>query len=92
MAIDRTYFCENPSCADGKPGESDQPASATTATPPPYLPRQIIETRQVDDDGETLHHFCSWDCLMKFAAAQPVPEIVPLDDGWADTGGEDSDV
>lgn len=71
MGVDRTYFCDGPDCGDGSP------CGATTATPPPYLPGGFIEARS--DDGQ--HFFCGWDCLMKFAANQPIPERIELDGG-----------
>lgn len=70
MSIERTYFCEAPDCEH----------HVRTASPPPYLPHGTIETREVDDQGDVAHHFCSWDCLMKYAAEQPVPEVLG-DDG-----------
>lgn len=66
MGIERTYYCDGPDCGDG------QPVHTSTATPPPYLPIGFIETRQ---EGES-HYFCGWDCLTKFAAAKPLPEII----------------
>lgn len=69
MGIDRTFYCEGPDCGDGKP------ANVTTATPAPYLPEGVIETRQRSDSGDVVHYFCGWDCLMKFASTQPVPEV-----------------
>jgi hypothetical protein len=79
VSIERTYFCEGPDCG----GET--PCHVSSATPPPHLPGGFIETREVCNGKEHLHHFCSWDCCMKFAAAEPVPEIIPFD---ADPPGE----
>jgi hypothetical protein len=75
MSIERTYYCEGPDCG-AEPGGIEAPAHVATASPPPYLPRGVIETREVDDGGEVMHHFCSWDCCMKYAAKQPVAEVV----------------
>lgn len=82
MAVDRVYYCESPDCHGGSLDGDKPPANARTGSPPPYLPSGFIETREVGPSGETLHHFCSWDCCMKFAAAQPIPEIIEL-------GGDD---
>lgn len=79
MAIERTYYCEAPDCHGGSLDGDKPPRHAATASPPPYLPRGFIETRSHDDYGEALHHFCSWDCLMKFAAAQPVGEVIEME-------------
>lgn len=72
MSIERTYYCEGPGCGDEEHG----PCHGPTATPPPYLPGGFIETRQREDGKDALHHFCSWDCLMKYAAKQPIPEVI----------------
>lgn len=77
MSVERTYYCEGPDC--GRHGEQDRdevPVHVKTASPPPYLPVGVIETRDRDPEGEQTHHFCSWDCVMKYAAAQPVPEVI----------------
>lgn len=79
MSVQRTIYCDNPTCADDKPGDSTTPCNVSTATPAPYLPMGVIETRSRDNEGDDLHHFCSWDCVMKYAAKQPVPEIITFD-------------
>jgi hypothetical protein len=73
MTIERTYYCEGPDCGDVPEGS---PVHARTASPPPYLPVGFIETRVIEHGGEEIHHFCSWPCVMKFAAAQPIPERI----------------
>lgn len=70
MAIERTYYCDAADCGEG------QPVHARTATPPPYLPVGIIEVRESSPGDEATLHFCGWDCLMKYAAAQPIPEVI----------------
>jgi hypothetical protein len=71
MAIERTYHCEAP--------DESCPVHQRTGTPPPHLPLGWIETRTVCNGEECLHHFCSWDCCMKYAAAQPVAEVIEVD-------------
>jgi hypothetical protein len=78
MAIERTYFCESPDCHGGSLEGDKDPCHVSTGSEPPYLPGGFIETREVDDQGTVLHHFCSWDCCMKFAAAQPIAEIIEM--------------
>ena len=46
MSIERTYYCDNADCADDKPGDGTEPARARTASPPPYLPKGIMEVRE----------------------------------------------
>lgn len=77
MSIERTYHCDGPDCPAPMDGET--PRRARTVVPPPHLPTGTIETRQRDNGVDDLHHFCSWDCLMKFAAAKPAAEYHPFD-------------
>jgi len=81
MAIERIFYCEGPDCGDG------QPVGVRTATPAPYLPESIIETREKSDRGDVTHYFCGWDCLMKFAADQPIPERIDFDASPGDNDG-----
>lgn len=78
--IQRTYLCEGPECNGHNPDDADSPmpCHAVTDHGPPHLPLAFIETRERTDGKTYLHHFCSWDCLMKFAAKQPVPERIDL--------------
>lgn len=77
MSIERTYYCEAPDCHGGSLDSSEKPPyHVQTGSPPPYLPAAWIETRQMEHGEPELHHFCSWDCCMKYAALQPVPEVV----------------
>lgn len=89
MAVERTYYCEGPTCDVPRDApvkdEERLPAKGTTATPPPHLPISFIETRERLNGEDELHHFCSWDCVMQFAAKQPVAEMIP----WDAIGGED---
>jgi hypothetical protein len=80
MAIERVYWCDNPSCADQFPDDQDTPAHAKTASPPPHLPAGMLEVREGGPNGGSVHHFCGWECVMKFAATLPPPEIIPLSD------------
>lgn len=77
MSIERTYYCDGPDCGS-EPGDIENPCHVTTATPPPHLPGGFIETREVESGKEFNHHFCGWDCLMKFAAKQPIPEVIEV--------------
>lgn len=68
MAIDRTYYCEGPDCE----------AHARTGAPSPLLPVGFIEARHRVPGADEAHHFCSWDCVMKFAAGQPLREEIDV--------------
>jgi hypothetical protein len=62
MSIERDFYCDGPDCE----------AHARTVG---VLPPAGFLTVKEDADQE--HHFCGWDCLTKFAAAKPLPEIIP---------------
>ena len=77
MSIERTYYCEGPDCG-GKADDPDgTPRHATTATPPPYLPMGFLRVEAQESENRVTHHFCGWDCVMKFAAKLPPEEIQP---------------
>jgi hypothetical protein len=66
--IGYAYTCDGPDC---------EVHTSPVATPPPYLPYGFIETRLTlpGNDPET-RQFCSWECVMKYAANQPIPERI----------------
>jgi hypothetical protein len=77
VSIERTYYCDGPDCGDGRP------CHVRTATPPPHLPPSFLEVRgdrEGLDQSEGTAHFCSWDCLMRYAAARPQDERIEWDD------------
>lgn len=62
MSVDRTYRCDGPGCA----------ASVTTAAEFPTCGWVLLDA----DRPCGVAHFCDWDCVLGFAAAQPVPVVV----------------
>lgn len=85
MSIDRIYICDGPDCGGegGKDGADAHPLHARTASPPPYLPPSFLEVRGERfglDPIEGTAHFCGWDCLMKFAAKQPMDTVIKADE------------
>lgn len=79
MSIERIYYCDNPSCAEDHPGDGANPVHARTASPPPHLPVGFLHVRVGGSNGGEHHHFCGWECCMKYAATLPAPTIIPLD-------------
>lgn len=80
MAVERIIYCEGPDCGgDGGLVGGHSSVHVRLATPPPYLPPGFIEVREGGHDGVDEHHFCSWDCLMKFAAKFPPPERIEME-------------
>lgn len=83
--IERTYYCDGPENTD-IPGDSPQPDGCPHNVKAmmldlAYLPGGVIETRQyVQGSVYETHHFCSWDCLLRFAAQQRPTEYIGGDD------------
>jgi hypothetical protein len=65
MSIERVYHCDWRECE----------CHARTASARP--PESIIE---VAEDADQTHHFCGWDCLLKFAAEKPPEVTIPVDE------------
>jgi hypothetical protein len=63
MAIERIFYCDGPECEGHVRTARVRPeASFITVT---------------ESAGRPLH-FCTWDCLLKFAATKPPTEIIPF--------------
>jgi hypothetical protein len=76
MSIERVYYCEGPHCGDVDTGGEPVHVRTARAT----LPETFIEAREQSDLLSAYHHFCSWKCVAEFAAAQPWPERIELQD------------
>lgn len=73
MSIGYAYACDGPDC-----DVHTQPV----ATAPPYLPYGFIGLRWNEAGQEMpMRVFCSWACVMKYAAGQPIPERIEESDG-----------
>ena len=86
MATERTIYCDGPDCGDRH--QEGAPCHARTIHPPPHLPAGFIETRQGGDVADHVLHFCSWDCVLKYAAKLPPTEVIP----WGPPPSEHDDV
>lgn len=64
MSIERTFYCDAPGC------------EVHVRTMAKFPICGFIRTLQ---DCE-VHHFCSWDCVLKYAATMPPTEILRMDD------------
>lgn len=64
MTREPIYHCNGPDCDRHQQSMNRPPL------------RGWIEVRDGDNPGEIMD-FCSWDCVMKFAAAQPPVEVLP---------------
>ena len=79
MAVDRTIYCDGPDCGgEGGLHGGHSSCHVQTASPPPYIPIGFIETRTQINGEDFVNHFHSWDCVMKYAAAQPLEEIIEI--------------
>lgn len=65
MSIERVYICDWHDCENHARTASDS------------LPASMIA---VNEGADRPHHFCGWDCLLKFAAEKPPAETIPMND------------
>ena len=68
MKEERIIYCEAPDC------DTHQ---RTTRPSGSYPPSGWVSTTSFEPHGETRMAFCSWDCVLKFAATIPPREIIP---------------
>lgn len=81
MASERTYYCDWENCHGAK-DDGGPTLNMTTASEPPHLPIGLLEVRTRLEGRDYFNHFCGWDCLMHFAAANPLGREWTLgDDG-----------
>ena len=71
MAIDRIYYCDAAPGADHA-GSDRCPTHARTAGSD--LPMGFLK---ITGFGRPLH-FCSWDCVLRYAAEKPPVERIPF--------------
>jgi len=65
MSIERTYYCDWRECEGHARTVGEKPPMGFLA---------------VREDADHSHHFCTWDCLLKFAAEKPPTETIQLTD------------
>jgi hypothetical protein len=68
LSIERTFYCDAPDC-------EGHARTARLGAPFGMLTVTGIHDRTT--------HFCSWDCVLKYAAAQEPVETIPFHDGEA---------
>ncbi len=61
MSIERIFYCDGPECD----------CHVRTASKRPQGGFLFVE-----EDGPTVLHFCTWDCVLKYAATLPPSEVV----------------
>jgi len=70
VSVERRLYCDAPGCE----------VNVTTASSPPYVPGLFLEVRQDGDNEASVWQFCSWDCVMRYAAGQEPTEIIGLEE------------
>lgn len=83
MSIERTYYCDGPTNPD-IPGGADLdhcPHNAKAmVVDPTYMPGGMLRVTQNVQGSHTEElHFCSWDCVLRYAGAKPPVEVITLD-------------
>lgn len=80
MKLEGVIHCEGPDCeAHQDVGVPNMDAGR--------LPVGWLKVAEHGDTGPSYFAFHGWDCLMKFAAQIPPPEIIPWDQALG--GGDD---
>ena len=74
MAIDRIYYCDAPPSADQPSSDGDDRCPTHARTADSGLPMGFLKVTGF----ERPLHFCSWDCVLRYAAAQPPVERIPF--------------
>lgn len=65
MSIERTFHCDAEDC--------DCHVRTPGTRPPTFLTVR-------EDSGDEIH-FCSWDCVMRYSAAMPPTDVIPIEAG-----------
>jgi hypothetical protein len=85
MGIERTYYCDGPENRD-IPGDEPQPDGCphhvrASLVDNEYIPGGFIEVRSHVQGATYTHlHFCSWDCVLRYAAKAPPTEYIAMDE------------
>jgi hypothetical protein len=71
MSVRRTFHCDGPECAAHVETAAEHPPTFVT----------VLEEPGYAHEQRPEHHFCSWDCVLKYAAMIEPSEIIPADGG-----------
>jgi hypothetical protein len=63
MSIERIYYCDGPDC--------ERHVRTGGTHPPGFL--------TVAEGADHAAHFCSWDCILRYAAEKPPEEVIPAE-------------
>jgi len=76
MSIERTFYCDAEGC--------ERHVRTASLTGRPSANSGVIWVTDPGGHGGRTLHFCSWDCILKYAAGQEPMEIIALRDGGDD--------
>jgi hypothetical protein len=65
MSLERTYYCDGPDCERHVRSVAPRPGGFLFVT---------------GGDSTATLHFCTWDCVLRFAAVKPPTEVIALAD------------
>jgi hypothetical protein len=65
VSTERIFHCDAPECERHVRTAASRPAAGFIF---------------VTEGGSATLHFCTWDCVLKYAAAKPPSEVVPVAD------------
>jgi len=64
MSLERVYYCDGPECERHVQTAAERPQGGFIF---------------VEEGGSAALHFCTWDCVLKYAATKPPVELVAFD-------------
>lgn len=68
MSVERTFGCDGPGCLCNVTTQAERPPTFVTVFEEPGHPHERRHE----------HHFCSWDCVLKYAATFEPGETIPF--------------
>lgn len=84
MSIERIYYCDGPANPDipgGHEGDRCPHNARAAVVDENYVPGGMLRvTQNVQGQRVDELHFCSWDCVLRYAGARPPVEYIALDE------------
>lgn len=68
MSVERIFHCDGPECDRNVQTQAEHPPTFVTTYEEPGFPHEPRNEM----------HFCSWNCVLKYAVKFEPPEIIPM--------------
>jgi hypothetical protein len=77
MSVQRTYYCDGPHNTDIPNQDHGDRCPVHASTVAMHLPGGFL---RVVRHEESALHFCSWDCVLRYASNVEPVEVIPFHD------------